>query len=252
MPRSNAPKPPPVMTWVKATPVLLTAGIFDATRVFFELFWFFGPVLGAVVCTASVNNFLGASVGGAVGNVVATVCTVVAGTAGAYGVALTTSFGVIMSMVFGMFGFLTLGLWILMTNARIFKAEASGVVWFMGSFVLSEIPFIGAIPSFTITLFKLYRTQIRVEKAAFKQFQKEQAAKELQEHREQEAQLIQQAEAKQQEEIFEQQEREEGEAQAARDARTDEALQRAELADQTRGETSNDNEFFPKQEKQAS
>jgi hypothetical protein len=43
------------------------------------------------------------------------------------------------------------------------------------SFGVAALPFIGAIPTFTITLSKLYRRQIKLEKAAYKKWEKAQA-----------------------------------------------------------------------------
>lgn len=233
----NSSTPPPVMTWAKAMPVLVVAGVFDALRAFFEMFWFFGPALAAAACTAAGSTYVGTAVAGVA-------CTAAAAVAGFFGAGAIEVFGIIMSMALGFLGFLILGLWIILSNARIFKANATGMIWLMGGLGVSLVPFIGAIPSFTLTLIKLYRVQIRVEKLAFKEFQASQAAAQLQERRRQEALLQQkaaQAEIKKQEE--EMQQAEEEEAQAARDARTDAALKKEELAEQRFGEAANDDVY---------
>ena len=45
---------------------------------------------------------------------------------------------------------------------------------FVGSFGVCEVPFVGAIPAFSISLYLLYRRQIKIEKAALKAWKKEQ------------------------------------------------------------------------------
>jgi len=177
-------EPPPVMTWSKALPVIIVAGIFDAIRIFFEMFWFFGPAMAAIVCAAKATEYVGASAGNLLCGAAATVGGVAISE-------ITTPFGVVMAMAVGLFGFLTLGLWILMTNSRIFKANATGSLWFMGSLAVSEVPIVGAFPSFTVVLWKLYGTQIKAEKAALKKYLEKNADAELAERNRQTTQLIQ-------------------------------------------------------------
>jgi len=154
------------MTWPQALPVLIIAGIFDLLRMFFEQFWFFGPALAAVATNVAAD-------GGTFGKAAGVTVGFLAGTAGA---PVIEMLGVVMAMAVGLMGFLALGIWILKTNARIFKVNASGSLWFVGGFGLSEIPFLGTIPAFSLVLWKLYRTQIRVEKAAFKKHMEEERA----------------------------------------------------------------------------
>ena len=186
--RKNNSEPPPAMTWGRALPVVIAAGLFDLIGIFFEFFWFFGPALAAAYCSATVSDVA------IVGGLLATGCAATATVGGAAVSAFTTPFGVIMAMAVAFIGFLAVGLWVVKTNARIFKANAAGTMWFVGGFGVSLTPLIGVIPAFSLTLWKLYRTQIRVEKAAYAKWKKEQAATQLQERRRQEAaqaQLIQ-------------------------------------------------------------
>lgn len=175
--KKNSDTPPKAMTWGKATPVFIVALMFDLMRMFFLMFWFFGPTLAALYCTNKAGELVG-SLGGLTG----AACTGVAGVAGFGASAITVPFGTVMAMVVGFLGFLSLGLWILMTNARIFKTIASGGLWFGGSFLISEIPILGSIvPAFSIAIFKLYGTQIRIEHAALKKWERGQAEKQQRE-----------------------------------------------------------------------
>jgi len=184
--KRNNPEPPEVMTWGRAMPVLVVAGIFDLLRIFFVLFWFFGPALAAVYCVSSVSGWVGSLWG-----MTAAACGIGAAAAGAAVSAFTIPFGTVMAMAVGLFGFLTLGLWILAKNARIFKANATGSLWFVGGFGVSQIPLIGALPAFSFVLWKLYKTQIRVEKAARRKWEKEQADGRERERNRQTARLMQ-------------------------------------------------------------
>lgn len=186
------------MTWAKATPVLVVAGIFDLLRMFFEMFWFFGPALAAVACTAGVNSYVGTTVAETAGKAVAVVCGAVAGVAGYFGSPAITAFGVVMAMAVGLFGWLVIGGWMMMTNARIFKENEGNALWFVGSLIVSEIPIVGTIPGITGATFKMYRTQIKKDKENLKKYNESQAAAQAQERDQKIAQLMQ-ARAAQQE-----------------------------------------------------
>ncbi len=183
-PRNNK-KPPEVMTWGKATPALVISVIFDALRLMFEMFWFFGPALAAVICTVKAG---GSSVAGGV-------CTLVAGAAGFFGAGAIETFGVVMAMATGLAGWLTVGLVLMIFNGRIFKENA---IWFAGSLLVSETPIIGSVPALTITVWRMHSNQIRIEKEAYKKWEKENADAQAQERNRQNAQLMQ-ARAAQQE-----------------------------------------------------
>jgi len=194
--KRNSQTPPEVMTWRKAAPVLTVAVIFDLLRIFFVLFWFFGPALAAAYCANTASGWVGSLWG-----LTAATCTVGATAAGAAISAVTIPFGVVMAMAVGLFGWLTVGLILVKTNARIFKENA---LWFGGSLLISEIPLIGSLPALTGVVWKMHRTQIRIKKAEMKRWEKEQAALQLQERNRQteqrmQVQAVQQAQIIQQE-----------------------------------------------------
>ena len=182
--QNKSSAPPQTMTWSKASPVLVVAVIVDLARAFFEMFWFFGPAIAAMGCTGVVNNFIGTSVASVVGKVVAVTCTGAAGAAGFFGSEVTIVFGTIMAIAVGLMGFIVLGILILTTNARLFRVNMTGSLWFLGGLAISEIPFIGTFPAFSVILWKLYRKQIKIEGTALKKYQAEQAAL-IQQEREQ-------------------------------------------------------------------
>ena len=189
--RNNPPQPPPVMTWGKALPVLVVAGIFDLMGLFFNMFWFFGPALAAVWCTVKATDVAGA-VGTYVGGAL---CATVATVGGSLAVGPLETFGIIMAMAVGLAGWLVVGLLLLIFNGRIFKENA---LWFAASLLIDEMPIIGSLPALTGVTWKMYHTQIKTEKAAFAKWQKEQADVQLQKRQRQAAQLMQ-AQAMQQE-----------------------------------------------------
>jgi len=172
------------MTWGKATPLFVIAVIFDALRFMCEQLWLFGPALSALYCTVKVSDVVGTTLGGFL-------CTTAAGTVGFVSAPALEALGIVMAIAVGLFGWLTIGLLLIMTNARIFKENAANTVWFMVSLLISEVPLVGSVPALTGTLWRMYSVQIKKDREAFKKYEGEQAAEQLQERRQQAAQLMQ-------------------------------------------------------------
>lgn len=169
------------MTWAKALPVLAIALIFDALRFLFEQFWFFGPALAAVYCTAKVNGVLTAWTTGLLGaKTAAAACGAGAAVAGYFGAPAFEAFGVVMAIAVGLFGWMTVGLILIITNSRIFKENEGHALWFVVSLLISETPIIGSIPGFTIITAKMYSTQIKKDKEALKKYNERQTAELMQ------------------------------------------------------------------------
>lgn len=192
MPQKRNEPEPEVMTRGKSMPVIIAAGIFDAARLFFTFFWFLGPALAALYCTAKTSASLSAWMLGIAGTKTAAVlCSLGAGAVGAAGSEITIPFGIIMADSVGLVGFLALGLWIVMTNMRLLKAVKNAPLQFAAAFAVGEIPLIGSFPVFSFTLWRLYSAQIRVETAAHEKWEKEQADAQLRERNQQAARLAQ-------------------------------------------------------------
>lgn len=178
MPRKTKSSPPPeVMTWGKATPALVISGIFDALRLMFVGFIFFGPAMAGLYCDYKVSDWVGSALG-----LTKAACASGAVALGFFGAPALMAFGTIMAMATGFAGWLVVGGWLMITNSRIFKENA---LWFVGSLLFSEVPFIGAIPAITVSVWKMYSNQIKLEKVAFAKWKKEQSATQLQEQRQQ-------------------------------------------------------------------
>lgn len=188
------------MTWGRATPVLVLCIIFDALRFLFDMFWFFGPAMAAILCTAGVNSAIGTSVGGVVGNTVAAGCTAAAATAGFFGAVPIEIFGTIMAMAVGLIGWLTIFLVQVMRNIGIFKTHfvIKLVISRLVSLIWSEIPIINALPALTIVNVTLFHHQIKEGREALKKWEEENSAQLAQEQRQQQAaelMQVQQAQA---------------------------------------------------------
>lgn len=202
MPQKRNSPEPEVMTWGKATPAFVFAVISDLVRIFFEFFWFFGPALVGAYCTSKVGDVA------IVGGLLATGCAAGVTATAAAGFAFTATFGSIMAMATGFAGWLVVGGYLMMFNRRILKENA---LWLVGSLVVSEVPFINSLPVLSGIVWKMYRTQIKVEKAALAKWKKENADAQLQERQRQtvmaaQAQATRQAQI-QQERVAEQEER---------------------------------------------
>jgi hypothetical protein len=162
MPQRRSSPAPEVMTWGKALPVLIVAGFFDAMRIFFEWFVFFGPALAAAICSVLVD-----------GKIAAAVCVVAAGAVGFAGAAAIAFFGLIMAEAVGFAGWLVVGGILFLVNIRIFKEN---ILWFVGSLLVSEMPLVGGVvPAMSVAVWRMYSNQIRIEKALYQQWEKENA-----------------------------------------------------------------------------
>lgn len=166
--RRNNSTPPPVMTWSKASLVLALCVIFDALRFLFEQFWFFGPLLIGSGTAAAVSQVVGSqSAGTAVG-------ALVGGATALWGGPALEVFGIIMAMAFGLFGWMVVGLVLVITNARVFKEDAGGTVWFVSALFVSELPILGTVPALTVIVWRMYHTQIKKERLALSQYEHKQ------------------------------------------------------------------------------
>ncbi|MEK7554242.1 MAG: hypothetical protein AAB517_02645 [Patescibacteria group bacterium] len=187
MPHKTNNKPPPeVMTWARASPVLILCVIFDALRFFFNMFWFFGPALAALYCTVKVSDAIGS-----LGGIVAGACTAGAATAGGLAFGAIEMFGVIMAMAVGLIGWLTVFLIQLINNAGIFKENFAMIIRILLGLLLSEIPIINALPSLTILNATMFHIQIKKGKEELKKWKKENAEAQAEERNRQNAQLMQ-------------------------------------------------------------
>lgn len=184
--RHNLEKPPEAMTWRKASLVLILAIIFDALRFMCQQLWFFGPVIVALYCNAKVGGWFGS-----VWGLTATACTAGATALGIYGLPVIATLGVIMAMALGLIGWLIIGFITITTNRRIFAENPANTLWFVGSLLVSEVPFIGALPAFTGTMWRLYHVQIQKEQAALKIYEKEVAETKMRERKQQAAEFMQ-------------------------------------------------------------
>ena len=174
--------PPPVMTWTKATPVLAVAILFDALRLLFEWFWFFGPALAALYCANKVGGVE------LVGGLLTKACVIGATALGFAAVEVTSVFGTVMAMAVGFAGWLTVGIIILISNGRMLRAN---IFSFVASLLVSEIPIIGSIPAITIAVWRMYGRQIKTDRAAMKKWEAGQANIRLQEQNQQAMALLQ-------------------------------------------------------------
>lgn len=179
--------PPETMTWAKTSPVLVAALIFDAIRLMFEWFWFFGPAFATLYCTAKASDYVGTAVGGLL-------CATAGTAGGVIGAPMIVPFGVVMATATGLFGWLTIGLWLKMRNPRIFRENT---LWFVVSLAVSETPIVGSIPALTLTLWKMFSNQIRIERVALKKWEADITGEALQ-RRQRQAQALAQHQAQSQ------------------------------------------------------
>ncbi|TSC64174.1 MAG: hypothetical protein G01um101491_346, partial [Parcubacteria group bacterium Gr01-1014_91] len=208
MPRKrNSPPPPPVMTWKKASWVLVIAGVSDVLRYMFLFFWFFAPALAIAYCSAEVNGLLTTWTAGLLGAKTAGLaCStgVVGATVGAAVVtgglsaAAIQAFGTVMAMAVGFAGWLAVTIIIFATDRRTLGRNPITVLWMLEG--------LGA--SVLVMALGVYRTQIKTEKVAFAKWKKENADALAAEKRRQASEQAQ-AQAAQQSQLAQQQEQSE-------------------------------------------
>lgn len=181
--RKNDKPPPEVMTWTRASPVLAVCVVFDALRLFFEWFVFFGPALAAVYCVQKVGGAVGETVGGLL-------CGGVIGTAAYFGSGAIEVFGIVMAMAVGLLGWLIVLLMNILNNANIFKENFAMLLKYGVGLLISETPILGSLPALTVVNAIMFRVQIQKGKEHLKKYGEENAAAQLQERRERAVELM--------------------------------------------------------------
>lgn len=180
--KNNKQPPPDAMTWAKASPILAISIISDALGSFFAMFWLIGPALAAAYCVDKTGDVA------VIGGLLSTACA--AAKAGVLLSGQLVLFGNVMDMAIGLFGWLAVGLGLIWTNARIFKENAGHTFWFAVSLLISEIPIVGTVPALSVTMWRLYHTQIKKDKEVLKQYENEHAATLQKERQERAAELM--------------------------------------------------------------
>lgn len=217
--------PPKTMTWLKASPIIVIAAIFWLLRMVFEMFWLFGAVFIGLAANFAAQSWVAGHIGeGNISHAAGYIAGLAAGgAAGTFGGPELEIFGVILAMVIGFLGWMVITLALAMTNTRIFKENPGGMLWLMLGLGISEVPLVGALPGTLGVVINMYRTQIKKEKAALKQWERQHAAA-LQTQRQQQAvYFLQQAQENAAEEAAEEDstEQEAEEEEAANDASGD-------------------------------
>ena len=167
---AESSSPPSVMTWRKATPLLLVAAVFDALRFMCEWLIFFGLAVAAAVCSyfVSSDNAIATMVGTAS-------CSLLAAGGGILAAPVLETFGIVMGMAVGLLGWLIIAVALLRGNARIFRAN---FLWMLLALLGSEIPLVGSVPFITLVLWRMYSREITQDKAALARYQQAHAEEE--------------------------------------------------------------------------
>ena len=167
-------KPPEVMTWAKAMPILVISAIFDVLRLFSANIWFFGPAFATLYCTAKASGAIGTTAAGFL-------CSTVAGGIGYVGSPAFATFGIMLAMVVGFFGWLTATFAILATDRRVLGENPFAVLWL----------FEGLGASILVMVWGVYRTQIKKEQEILKKYTAENASTQIQERQQRAAEFMQ-------------------------------------------------------------
>ncbi len=156
------------MTWAKAAPALLISFIFDALRFACDFLWFLGPIILGAGTSSAVSSATGSQ---AVGHAVGVITTGLS----ALGMPFFIALGTILSMVVGILGWFVLLFVIVLTNVRLVKDMFRNPAYFLLSLGITQVPFLNTIPSLTISTTRLYRQQMKKERAALAAWRSAQA-----------------------------------------------------------------------------
>lgn len=212
--RQNS-SPPKGMTWPRATPILVICVLFDITRAFFSWFWLLGPVVAAASCASqsgAVSGVLGT-------DVTAALCTAAAAGAGFFLSEALFAFGTFVAMLLGLIGWMTVWLFLALSNPRIFKENAVTLIRLIATLGIMELPFVGSLPALTFNTFHLYRVQIRHDKKRLRDWQQNESLRIQQERQSRIRELmLQQSLTDQEAELAFAQEEQEREEAAEREA----------------------------------
>lgn len=158
------PEPVAKMTGGKVTLLVSFALLFDALKFMCTQLWFFGPALIALAGSVAVGGgWFGAAVGTIIG----------AGAAATVGAAIE-AVGIILALVVGLVGWIIL--FTLMIAMGIQPFGEKHFITTLFGFLVSEIPFIDAVPSFTISMWRIVQGERKADREARKKWETENAA----------------------------------------------------------------------------
>lgn len=164
------------MTRARSLPIVLVSLFFDALRLVFNWFWFFGPLL--------VGAGVGTLVGSVAGTTLGTAAGAVAGLAAGAGIAVFETIGIMLAFLTDLLGWLTVWLLLMILNHRIFKANGGSLSVLLG-IIIGGIPFIGSIPVQSVMIWRMYGVQIKNEREDLQRWEQENAIMLIQQRRDQ-------------------------------------------------------------------
>jgi hypothetical protein len=164
----------PRMTNTKAAILLGLAVIFDVLKFMCTQLWFFGPALiGTAVAAATGSKAVGA-LAGALG--------IGAQVFPAIGIGIAV-LGLILAITVGFLGWLILIITMAAFGIRFFDGHNRAFLRIFVGFLVSELPLIDALPSFTFSIWSIVRGEYKADKIARKEAAAKQAVVLRQEQR---------------------------------------------------------------------
>jgi hypothetical protein len=152
------------MNAMKATILMSLALVFDVLKFMATQLWIFGPALvggAAGVAVASQYGALAGKAAGLITGAASGAAELIPGVAA--GVELI---GVILALAIGLLGWLILITVMASFRIRFFKGESRNFLRLFVGFLVSEIPLIDALPSFTVSTWLIIRGEYKAQKEA--------------------------------------------------------------------------------------
>lgn len=160
------------MTGSKSTLLISIAILFDALKFMCTQLWFFGPAIIGLAGSVALG-------GGWFGSIVGTVIGVA--TAASVGAAIE-ALGIILSLIIGVIGWLVMFALLIGMGVQPFGTRHFTPV--LVGFLVGEMPFVNALPTFTVPVWQIIRSERKADKEAHKKWKAENAALIKQQQRE--------------------------------------------------------------------
>ncbi len=167
-------EPKPHMPLSKTVIAISLAAFFDALKFGCSIFIFLGPVLAGFAAATWVESKAGGLLGERAADLGVAAGALVGVGTGVWGAPVYMVLGIVLGMAVALFGWMFFLTWFLFSGVPLFKS--SRLIAILAGWITSEVPFVGALPTFTVSISHIVLSARRDDKERLKKWKKQNTA----------------------------------------------------------------------------